>query len=373
MRHARLRLVTLSRRLLAASVLPALAGAAWCAPAADDAYRLEKLVATRSSNTGWDYSSLDAERGHMFIARRIDGLSVYDTKKGKLLANIRDAKGANTSALAPEFDLGIAGTTDGHVVLFKLSTLKTVGRYKSTAAGFDGAAYDPLSKRFVIVGEADKQKHSTPVLFFDGKTGQPVGSTEIVSEKVDAPRVDAAGHVFVPLRDMNSVVRLDAQTMKVEATWTPDNCKTPAALDVDAAGQRLFLACRGNLGIAPSLFVLDANTGRFITKVSTGRGTDNVFYDKTRKTIVTLNGEDATLSVIKQKSADEYVLTQASSTRPFFRTGVLDERTGKVYVVGAEYVTRFDEKGAAAMSFMPNTFVVLTYGLAKLPAGEAED
>jgi hypothetical protein len=361
-------------RASAALAIAAWAACAWAQAGGDpESYRLEKVVTTRSSNTGWDYNSLDDKRGHMFIARRKDGLHVYDTRQGKLISRIANSTGANSSALAPEFDLGISGTTDGDVILFKLSTLKTLKRYKTRAGGFDGATYEPATKRFVIVGEADKDKHATPVLFFDGKTGEQVGSVDVPSEKVDAPRPDATSHVFVPLRDKNSVARLDVQAMKIDATWSPDGCKTPASLDVDTANQRLLLACRGNLGLAPSIFVLDSGTGRFITKVPNGRGTDDVFYDKTRKSIVTINGEDATMSLIEQKSPDEYVLKQATSTRPFFRTGVFDEASGKVYLTGAEYVSSFDAAGTATMTFLPDTFAILTYARVHLAPGEADD
>lgn len=326
-----------------------------------------------SSNTGWDYSSLDEKRGHMFIAHRKDGLQVFDVRKGRVIATLSKSGGANTSALAPEFDLGIAGTTDGDVVLFKLSTLKTIARYKSTTGGFDGATYDPATRQFVMVGEADATTKRTPVLFFEGKTGRVAGSVEIASEKVDAPRADSTGHVYLPLRDRAAVARIDASSLTLEATWPLAECLTPASLDVDAEDGRLFVACRGTTGSDPALAVLDLQSGVQLSKLRIGRGTDDVFYDGARKTIVTVNGEDGSLTFIRQRDANTYAVEQTVSTRPMARTGVLDPTTGGIHLVTAQFVHVHGGGPLPITTFLPDTFVILSYAPAPLAAGEVDD
>ncbi len=345
------------------------------------AYALERVVSVRSGNTGWDYNAIDSARGHMFIAHRKDGLQVFDVRKGRMLKTMAQSEGTNTSALALENDIGIAGTTEGEVVVFKPSTLKTLKRYKSSTGGFDGATYDPVSQRFAIVGEADHGKHSTPVLFFDGKTGEPIGQLEIASEKVDAPRPDDSGHIFLPLRDKAQVARVDTRLLSQDALWplapqapvAPINCLQPASLDVDVANKRLFVACRGKGAAEPVLQVLDTASGKAVAQIRIGQGTDDVFYDKARKTVVTVNGGDATLTQITQRSADDYTLAQTVSTRPWARTGVLDEATGKIHLITAQFVHVYDAAGAPVTTFQPDSFVVLSYGRKKLVAGEVDD
>jgi hypothetical protein len=358
----------------AAALLAACAGAASATPAVDSgSYRLVRTTSTHSSNTGWDYSSLDEKRGHMFIAHRKDGLQVFDVRKGRVVMTVAKSTGANTSALAPEFDLGISGTTDGEVVLFRLSTLKTIERYKSTTAGFDGATYDPATRQFAMVGETDAQTRRTPVLFFDARTGHPAGSVDLDSEKVDAPRADASGHVYLPLRDRAAVARIDARSLKLEATWPLSECASPASLDLDPDGTRLFVACRGNAGSPPALAVLDTRAGAQVARLAIGRGTDDVFYDADRKRIVTVNGEDGTLTFIRQKDAGTYSVEQTVSTRPMARTGVFDPTTRRIHLVTAEFV-QVPTGGTVPMTtFVPDTFVILTYAPAPLAAGEADD
>lgn len=344
-------------------------------PAAGESYALERVTPVRSSNTGWDYNTIDPLRGRMFIAHRKDGLQVYDLRRGRMIKTLAKSEGTNTSALALKLDLGLAGTTDGEVVVFKPSTLQTLKRYKSSTGGFDGATYDPVSQRFAIVGEADHDKHSTPVLFFDARTGEPVGQVELASEKVDAPRPDDSGHIFLPLRDKAQVARVDTRTLAQDALWplATANCAQPASLDVDVAQQRLFVACRGKGASEPVLLVLDTVAGKQVARVRIGRGTDDVFFDAARKSVVTVNGEDATMTVIGQRSADDYQLVQTVSTRPMARTGVLDEASGKIHLITAQFVHVYDTAGTPVTTFQPDSFVVLSYGRKKLVAGEADD
>ncbi len=344
-------------------------------PAALESYALERVIPVRSSNTGWDYNAIDSARGRMFIAHRKDGLQVYDLRHGRMLKTLAQSGGSNTSALALKLDMGLAGTTDGDVVVFKPSTLRTLKRYKSSTGGFDGATYDPVSQRFAIVGEADHDKHSTPVLFFDGKTGEPVGQVELASEKVDAPRPDDSGHIFLPLRDKAQVARVDTRRLSQDALWplAAANCAQPASLDVDVAQQRLFVACRGKGASEPVLLVLDTAGGKPVARVRIGQGTDDVFFDAAHKTVVTVNGGDATMTVISQRSADDYQLAQTVSTRPMARTGVLDEATGKIHLVTAQFVHVHDAAGTPVTTFQPDSFVVLSYGRKKLVAGEVDD
>ena len=324
-------------------------------------YHLEKQVTIKSSDTGWDYISLDQVRGRIFIAHRKDGLHVYDTGQGRIIKTLAQSAGANTSALATEFDVGLVGTTDGHVVVFQISSLKTLSRYKSDTDGFDGATFDKVSQRFAMVGETDNVNKMTPVLFFDGATGNPAGSVMIDSTKVDAPRPDGIGNIVMPLRDKAQVVKVDARTIKVVATFPLDDCLQPAALEMDQAGHRIFVGCRGKEASLPVLVVLDATSGKQLATLPIGRGVDEVMYDAKARLIITANGEDANMTVIQQASPDEYRVAETVGTQPMARTGVMDAETGKVYLVNAQYVIRYDDGRAPTTRFLPNTFSVLTY------------
>jgi hypothetical protein len=335
--------------------------AAFSAAAAGPGYQLEKAVTLDSTDTGWDYQALDANRGRLYIGHRADGLQVYDTRAGKVIKTIEQSTGANNVALSLELDIGISGTTDGNVVVFRPSTMATLSRTKSGVGGFDGATFDPYSRRFAMVGDADTGARTTPVLFFDSRTGAQVGRVSLPSAKVDAPRADGLGNIFLPLRDQNAVAKVDTQRMAVVGRFPLTQCALPSALEMDLAHQRVLVGCRGNATTPPVLVVLDAENGKQIGKWPIGRGVDEVMYDPSRGLVVTANGEDGTMTLIRQRTADIYKLEETISTRPMARTGVLDELTGRIYLVTASFSTVYREGMPSVTRFVPNTFTVLTY------------
>lgn len=107
---------------------------------------------------------------------------------------------------------------------------------------------------------------------------------------------------------------------------------------------------------------MDADDARTIATVPIGRGVDEVMYDASHGQIMTANGEDGSLSVIAKLSADRYQPVEIIGTRPLARTGVLDERSGRIYLVNAQYYKRAGDDGDEdSLHFVPNTFTVLTY------------
>jgi hypothetical protein len=338
----------------------ALTGCAAAAAAPGD-YHLVKAVTLPGGDTGWDYNALDPSSGRLFIAHRKAGLHVYDTRSGRFLKTLAQSENTNTSALAPEFDLGIAGTTDGEVVVFRLSSLQTLRRYKSSTEGFDGATFDAVSERFAAVGEADEEHQRTPVLFFEGRTGAALGSLLIDSAKVDAPRADGRGGAFMPLRDRNALVQIDLRRMAVLRQLPLTGCIRPAALEIDRETQRLFVGCRGGDGSAPMLAVLDAGSGAQLALVPIGRGVDEVMFDRSSGQIISANGDDGSLTVIGRNAAGSYEVQATVGTRPRARTGVLDEKSGRIFLVTAEYVDHYVDGKPVEPSYRPHSFTVLTY------------
>ena len=70
-------------------------------------YRLESALTIKSSSLpNWDYLSLDAERSLLYIARREDGVLIYDTIARKITGALEKTRGGNATTLVPAFDRG---------------------------------------------------------------------------------------------------------------------------------------------------------------------------------------------------------------------------------------------------------------------------
>ena len=325
---------------------------------AESFYRLESATAIPGASPAWDYVSIDPARSYLFIGRRKDGIQVYDIAARKVIRKIDNSEGANGAVLVPEFDRGYTANEDGSTTIFELSSLKTLTRTKF-GDDADAAFYDPATKQIVLTQGDSKQ-----LAFLDARTGAVVAKLKMASEKLEGTQADGKGSLFVAERDRNIVARIDAAKHTVTAEWPVDRCEQPTGLAMDRAQRRIFVGCRGK---APVLAVLDADSGKTIATPEIGRGNDGVVYDPDEHRIYTSNGIDANLVIFDQKTADSYVLAEASTTRPGARTMALDPRTKKVYSVAADgAVDPAKTVNRSASPFYPNTyfsdtFTVLTF------------
>lgn len=344
-------------RLLLAAIALVVACAA-PAVRAQATYRLESAATLKSSAPDWDYMTLDAKRGYLFISRRAEGVVVYDVKKKRVLRTLENSDDANAVVLIPEFDRGYTTNGDGTTTAFQLSTLKTIERIK-IGEDADSGFYDPVTKQIAFT-----MGDSRTIAFVDAKTGKPVGNLKMESRKLDGTEADGEGHLFMALRDRNAVAKIDVASRTVLAEWKTPGCDEPTALTYDRAHKRILVGCRGK---APVLAVLDAETGTVIATQEIGRGNDGVVYDPATRRIYTSNGVDANLVIYDQVDPNTYKLVAAITTRPYARTMAFDPGSKKIYMVTAEGMADPAEKinkGVAPFypnRYFPDTFTVLTF------------
>jgi len=321
-------------------------------------HRLESVTTLKSAAPEWDYVALDAPRGRLFIARRGDGVTVFDVNKRKPVRTLDNSADANATVLAPDLDRGFTVNGDGTATMFRMSTLKSLGRIKF-GADADSGFYDPVTKQIALT-----MGDSHAVAFMDARTGALLGTLPVDSNKLDGTAPDGEGNLFMALRDRNAVIKIDMAAHKVAAEFPTMGCDQPTAVDYDRATRRIFVGCRGKL---PVLAVLDATSGKVVATLEIGRGTDGVIFDPSTRTLYTANGVDANLVIYRQVDADHYQFEEATTTRPYARTMALDPKTKKVYMVTAEGTADpAAEINRGVAPFYPNkyfrdTFMVLTY------------
>ena len=344
------------------NILWALALAA-SAPAADGEtagllYRLDRAEALKSTDTDWDYIKLQPGTSRLFIARRKDGLSVYDVNSGRLIGQVANSAGANGPLLLPQFDRGYVAMTDGSLLSFRLSDLHVLSRTTlASDGGLNGVVYDPATKRIHAVVGARLAESAWFTL--DAASGKLFGKHVFPSKKMDDPAPDGRGHLFAPARYDNLILKLASATLQEQARWKV-GCTQVVAVEYQASTNRLLVGCRGD---SPVFLALDPETGREVGRVPIGKGIDGMAVDEERRRIVTSNGADATLTVISQDGPDRYRLLGNVQTRPQARVLQIDEKTGRLFTVTADATFPApDSEGAApAPHYHPDSFTVLTY------------
>ncbi len=338
--------------------LAALAALSWLSLPAQPFYQLESALIIKSpTNPSWDYLTYDSAHDVLFIARRDDGILIYDAKAKKITGAIENSKGGNSTVLVPEFDRGYVINQDGTTTIFQLSTLKTLER-ASFGENADNGFYDPATNQILVTQGASSQ-----ATFLDAKTGKVTGVLKIDSESLEGTAPDDEGSDYMALRDRDKVIKIDSHNHTLVGEWKIGNHVKPNGVAYDAMNKRLFVSTRGD---NPALLVYDT-TGKILAEPTIGRGNDQVIFDPEAKKIYTSNGFDGTLVIIDQVDANTYKLAEAATTRPYARTMALDPKTKTVYLTTAEGTVDPSKKQRPEVApFYPNkyfkdTFTLLTY------------
>ncbi len=273
---------------------------------------------------GWDYPSVDSHT-HLLYLSRADYVSVVDTRSGKSVAEILDTPGVHGIALAPQLGRGFisCGKAD-QIKVFDLKTNKVFASV-STGAGPDAIVYDPASHRvFAFNGRS----HDATVIDAINNT---VVATLPLSGKPEFARADGRGMVFANIEDTAELVAIDAKTATLKARWLLPQCEEPTGLALDTAHHRSFSTCSNK-----TLVVLDIDSGRVMASLPIGKGVDGAEFDAGRQTLFSANGE-GTLTVVRERSPDDFVVQQTLETQIGARTIALDAATHKLYLPTATF------------------------------------
>ena len=293
--------------------------------AATSQYRVVQRYPVNNSVEGWDYATIDSAARRLYLSHSSQ-VEVMDADSGKLIGSIPDTPGVHGIALAPGHRGFTSNGRENKVSLFDTESLKLIEKI-DVGKGPDGIYYDAGSGRVFTNNHG-----SSDITAIDAPSGKVVGTVPI--EGAGEQAVSAAnGLIFVNLEDKNEVASFDPKTLAVRNHFPLGDAKTPTGLAYDAKNNRLFVMCRSK-----SLLVMDAADGKIIATFPIGAGVDFAGFDQDARMIFASNG-DGTLSMIHQKSADEYEDVGPVITQPSAKTMAFDPKTKKVFLPAAEVTT----------------------------------
>ncbi len=146
----------------------------------------------------------------------------------------------------------------------------------------------------------------------------------------------------------------DSGTFKVKQRFKLEGGEEHSGLAIDRVNSRLFVGCSNKL-----LFILDAKTGKKVSVLPIGDGSDGVGFDPLLKLIYSANGE-GTLTVIKETNAGKFSVLENIKTAPGARTITLDATNHHVFLPTSDF-NPASPKGKN-QARIPGTFRVLEYG-----------
>jgi YVTN family beta-propeller protein len=305
-------------------------------------YVLDKTIVL-TGDGGYDYVSID-KVNHRLYASHGTMVNVVDMNTDKQIGVIENMKGVHGIAIDNKANRGfISDGKANAVVAFDLKTLKTIATIQVDGNGPDAIMYDSFSDRVLSInGE------SNDASIVDPKTLKQVGKIALGGAPEFAVS-NEKGLIYNNLEDKNSLNIIDAKTLKVIKNYPLAPGGGPTGLALDEKNHRAFSVCRQN----KAMEVMDINNGKVVATVPIGAGVDAVVYGPETKLIFCSNG-DGTTTIIKQESADKYLVVQTLQTQNRAKTMALDTKTHKIYLSVATYE-------GTTRKVVPNSFKILVY------------
>lgn len=270
---------------------------------------------------GWDYLTVDSATQRLYVSHATH-VMVLDLNQGTLIGEIPDTPGVHGIALVPERNEGF--TSDGRANALTVFDLKTLKALRKVPAGRnpDAITYDPFTKKvFAFNGR------SGDITIVDTTAPDKAPVTLPIGGKLESGVSDEAGHVYVNVEDKSEIVAVDSKEDKVLAHWPIAPGEEPTGLAIDREHHRLFAGCGNQM-----MVVVDADQGKVLTTAPVGSGVDGIAFDATLGLIVTPNGRDGTLTVVKEDPADTFKVVQTLKTAVGARTITSDPTTHRFYL-----------------------------------------
>lgn len=271
---------------------------------------------------GWDYLLADSTAHRLYVTHG-QRVEVIDSQTGKPVGAITGLKGTHGIALDDAGKFGyISDGGANEVVVFDRTSLEKVASVP-VGTNPDGIVFEPSTQTVWAFNGRSKN-----VSVVDAAT-RKVLATIPLPGKPEFPAVDGQGTVFDNIEDKNSIVRLDAKTKTLTATW-PIGCDSPSGLAFDIAGHRLFSVCDGK-----KMAVTDSTDGKSLALPPIGDGPDAAGYSLQHNVAFASCGEGV-LSVINAAQPG-FPSVEILPTQKGARTMTYDPATDRVYLVTAEF------------------------------------
>jgi len=319
----------------------------------ESSYRLIKKIPI-GGDGGWDYLAIDSRAKRCYISHQTH-VVVFDTEKAKVIGDIENTPGVHGITIVRRLNKGfISNGGDNSVTVFDPSTLKETDRIK-VGEYPDAIMFDrPTNRIFVFNG---RSKDCSVINVENNK----VIGTIALGGKPEFAVSDRGGQVFVNIEDKSEIAAIDAEKMIVTKRWPLAPGEEPSGLAIDRRNKRLFSVCANG-----KMIISDYTTGKVIATPEIGKGSDAAAFDPRAGLAFSSNGQDGTLTVIKEETPDQFKVVETLTTSPLARTMALDMRTRLIYLAAAKPKAPAEgEVRGRRGNFEPGSFELLIIGLSQ--------
>lgn len=287
-------------------------------------YKVDKIQLTGGEG-GFDYVTADPDGRNLFVARSgpAGHIGVFNLDT---LQQVGDIPNTSGHGAAVDTETGHGFATSNPVTMFDSKTFAILKKIDVQGRP-DGYLNDPFNHHFYILSHAEPN-----ITVLDDKDGAILGTIDIGGAPEQAA-TDGHGKIYVDIEDKAAIAVIDANTMKMVGKYDLSSRGAGCAgLALDVKNQILFAACREK----HNMVILSATDGHILTDLPIGDGCDGVTFNPETLEAFSSQG-DGTLTVIKEDSPTSFRVEQNVPTPARAKTITLDTKTGKLYLITAEY------------------------------------
>lgn len=268
----------------------------------------------------FDYQSLDAEHGRLYIAHmNADQLVVFDTEKRQVVGNLDGFKRVHGVIAVPEIGRVYASVTGEHeVAAVDMSGLKIIAM-SGPVTYPDGLAYSPATKRVFVSDE-----HGGVDAVIDTRTNKLMSNIMLGGGAGNTVYDPGSGKILVAVHGVNEVVAVDPAAMKIIGRYSLPGIKNPHGIALDTANRLAFIAGEEN----HSLAIFDLKAMKLLSVQQVGEDPDVLAFDPGLKRLY-VSAESGTVSVLQEKDHDLALIGQFNM--PHAHTVSVDPTSHLVY------------------------------------------
>lgn len=343
-----------------AATLPALLAAILVGAAPAGAAPSDPIVAERSATTlpgsghSWGFATLAQDGAELLLARRENGLTLYDTTRRQAPASVPGTEGANAAVAVPAADRLYVASMDGSVLVLRASDRRVLRHVPVEIGNLNNLLHDPDSGQVLVTG--GRRDHISRIYRLDPACDCVRASLDLPAAKLDAPVLLGPGVVALPLRDEGRIAVVDLRRMALIRSWQPTQCPRPSALAADPEGKRLFVACRG---ADPRVLSLDADSGALLASAPAGRDINALAYDAARGWLLAPSGADARLWIHDAGPKGQLDRLASVGTRPWAHNMAYDAARGIAYLFSMDDTEVYPAyAGETSRHFLAGSFTI---------------
>lgn len=219
----------------------------------------------------FDYQSLDAETGRLYLAHMGAGqLVVVDVRSRRVVAALDRFPRVTGVLFVPALRRVYASVAGAHrVTIVDASTLRVIAQVGGVSFP-DGLAYAPDAARVFVSDESGRRE-----LVIDARTSQARGVIQLGGEAGNTQYDSAGRRILVAVQTRNQIVAIDPAADSIVGRYTLPGADHPHGLLIDGARRVAFVANEGN----GKLLVVDLASMQVLATHPVGEDPDVLAFD----------------------------------------------------------------------------------------------